>query len=519
MADAPKHQLVTEEPAEDSQSETQANTTEAPKHQLVTVEPVEKVRGRRLWIIPAALAGLVSAAYIGGSVYFMSHFMPNTTVNGADVSYQPASQLAESISQSADDFSATVKGAGFEIPLTAADIDYAYDGNSCAESALSQQNPWTWPLSFNESQNLTVEPEATYNAEKAWSLFEPFVEEGKQKQGGLANQGVYFDEASDHYIVDPQVHNAMLDHSLVISAIDSGIESGDSTIEIGEDCYKVDPETQKRLDNANFYCDAKIHLTMNGVDAIDIDGKQINSWLTVNEDGTVTLDEQAVLDYGPGELSDLLDSVGKPRTYTRPDGEEITVEGGTYGWLIDGAASSQLILEALKSGKAQTVEIPTFQNADRVDPGGQDWPDTYVDVDISEQLARVYVDGEFIMDADLVTGIPDSKYETPRGVYYITEHEEQVDLYNPGNVPEGVTPQGFEIFEGGWYSHVDYWMAFIDSSTGLHNSDWRTVYGRDYDGDLIYLYNGSHGCINMSYDDAQQMYGLTELGDAVIVHD
>ena len=45
-------------------------------------------------------------------------------------------------------------------------------------------------------------------------------------------------------------------------------------------------------------------------------------------------------------------------------------------------------------------------------------------------------------------------------------------------------------------------------------NDWRSEFGGD-----IYTWWGSHGCINMDYEPARQLYDLTELGDAVVIHD
>lgn len=506
--------------AEEAQVEV-AYIEDASVEHLLAAENHPKKK-RRLWIIPAVIVALAGAVYGGGAAYFSTHFFPNTTVEGDDVSLQAPEELAEVITNRSSAYKGSFKGDGFEVPFTAADVDFQYDGNAYAAEALSQQNTWAWPLAFNEDHAYTASLKATYDAEKVWDLFAPVMQEAQQLQSGFEHRGVVFDDESDHYIVLDEVHTAMLDRDSVIAAAEAGIGTQQSTIEIGDDCYKVDPETQAILDAANYYADAKVHITLNGVEGYDIDGKQISSWLTINDDGTVTLDEQAILDWGPAGLSDILDTVGKPRTYTRPDGEEITVEGGgTYGWLIDGAASSQLILNAIKSGKPQTVDLPTYQNAGKVNPGSQDWPDKYIDVDISEQHARMFQDGKQIWEADLVTGIPDSQYETPRGVYYVTERDTDVDLYNPGRVPEGETlvDGEFKLFEGGWYSRVCYWVAFIDSSYGMHDSDWRTVFGKDSDGDYIYTYNGSHGCINMSYENAQKLYELTEVGDVVVVHD
>ena len=489
----------------------------APKHAAPT-EPEaieEPPRKPHYWAIPVIIAGLAGGIYFGGAVYFMTHFLPNTTVEGYDVSLQAPAELAEHISASSTDYNGTFVGDGFEIPFTAADVEFAYNGKAYAEEAMAQQNPWAWPLQIAGTHDLDAELSATFDATKAWGLFDGVVSEGRKTVEALPNRGVVFDEKSDHYIVADEAMHAMLDRNAVLQKATASIGAFETTIEIGDDCYTVDSETKRIVDDANFYADAKVHLTMNGVDAIDVDGKQISQWIKIAEDGTVTLDEQAILDWGPGGLSDLLDTVGKPRTYTRPDGEEITVRGGgPYGWSIKGAEGAQLILDAIKSGKPQTVDIPTYSNADRVDPGGQDWPDKYIDVDISEQHARMYIDGELVWETDVVTGQPDGVHDTPQGVFYVSEHETDVTLFNAGTIKEGEEYENGYNPEDGWESHVDFWIAYDGGERGFHNSDWRWQFGGD-----IYTWYGSHGCINMDYEPARQLYELTELGDAVVIHE
>ncbi|MCR4871035.1 MAG: L,D-transpeptidase family protein [Atopobiaceae bacterium] len=493
------------------------------KHALIEAEPETPPRKRKhlLWIIPLTLAILAGAIYGGGVWYFSEHFLPNTTVEGDDVSLQTTDELAALIESRSGDYQGTFVGDGFEIPFDGDDIGYSYDGDAYAAEAMSQQNTLNWPIEYAGTHHLTATLVPSFDADRVWDLFEPVIADAKKALDGLPHRGVHFDEESDHYVVSDESRKVALDRDQVIDATDEAIQSFDATIEIGPECYGVDPEAQAIVDAANFYADAKVHITMNGVDAIDVDGKQISQWIKIADDGTVTLDEQAILDWGPGGLSDILDTVGKPRTYTRPDGEKITVVGGgPYGWIINGAESAKLILAAIKSGKPQTVDIPTYQNADRVEPGGQDWPDKYIDVDISEQHARMYIDGELVWETDIVTGEPDGIHDTPQGVFFVSEHETDVTLFNQGTVPEGETYEENEYNpDDGWISHVDFWIAYDRGERGFHNADWRWQFGKDDYGTYIYTYYGSHGCINMDYEPARQLFDLTELGDAVVIHE
>ena len=55
-----------------------------------------------------------------------------------------------------------------------------------------------------------------------------------------------------------------------------------------------------------------------------------------------------------------------------------------------------------------------------------------------------------------------------------------------------------------WDTKCNFWNNVSLCGIGLHDSTWRG----GYFGGEIYKYNGSHGCINMSYDDAKYVYDL-----------
>ena len=64
----------------------------------------------------------------------------------------------------------------------------------------------------------------------------------------------------------------------------------------------------------------------------------------------------------------------------------------------------------------------------------------------------------------------------------------------------------------GYLSYVNYWMPY-NGGEGLHDATWRDEFGKD-----IYKTSGSHGCINMPLDIAEQVYNNVEVGTIVEVY-
>lgn len=122
-------------------------------------------------------------------------------------------------------------------------------------------------------------------------------------------------------------------------------------------------------------------------------------------------------------------------------------------------------------------------------------PETYAEVDISEQKVYCYYQGELVLVADCVTGIP--TYGTTKGTNKgYTEINGK--LYNSklmGDAPS-------KIF-----------ISFNSDGEGFHDASWRNQFGGD-----IYLTNGSHGCVNMKLEDVEVLDEYLHKGDKVLVH-
>ena len=117
----------------------------------------------------------------------------------------------------------------------------------------------------------------------------------------------------------------------------------------------------------------------------------------------------------------------------------------------------------------------------------------YVEVDISDQTLWLYEDGDVKLEADVVTG-KKAKYDTRLGCHKIYSKEKGRYL----------TGSNYKVW-------VDFWMPF-DRGQGLHDASWRKTFNKD-----DYL-NGSHGCVNMKYTDAEEVHNEVSVGTNVLVH-
>ena len=103
-----------------------------------------------------------------------------------------------------------------------------------------------------------------------------------------------------------------------------------------------------------------------------------------------------------------------------------------------------------------------------------------------------------LWESDVVTGNVAAGNDTPQGVFTIQ------------NMMNSITLTGEDASENFVYN----WMGFIRTVWGLHDATWRTEFGGD-----IYKTDGSHGCVNLPLDAANELYDLVHVGDVVVVHE
>jgi lipoprotein-anchoring transpeptidase ErfK/SrfK len=128
----------------------------------------------------------------------------------------------------------------------------------------------------------------------------------------------------------------------------------------------------------------------------------------------------------------------------------------------------------------------------------------YIDVDLDAQFARLFDNnGEVIWESAFVSGDTYEGHSTVTGLFTIYSMQTNavlvgMDYDNDGN-PD-------------YESFVNYWMPFY-GGYGLHDATWRSHFGGDY-----FAYDGSHGCVNLPYSKAAELYSMTYVGEQVYVH-
>jgi len=170
----------------------------------------------------------------------------------------------------------------------------------------------------------------------------------------------------------------------------------------------------------------------------------------------------------------------------------ISLNGNYIGW-VDKAALSGLPTYA--KGPDWTVINGYFRSISGVN---YYIGNSYIIVSLSQQSVWAYKGETMLVSAPVITGKPSANNATPRGLFYIQPFKQSPSV----------------LIGEDYASPVSFWIPFVGNSVGLHDSPWQT---HGYGGD-IYLYYGSHGCVNTPYEAVRTLYYSYPVGTPVVVY-
>ena len=469
-----------------------------------------KRRNRKIAAITGGvIVALLAIVYGVGVFFFSGHFLPNTWIGREDISLQSAEEVREYLGDVTDSYVLEVDGDGFELRLAASEIGLAVDAESVVNSMLSSTSPWAWPIELFGTHDMESHLVAAYDDSGLNDTVRQAVEAFNATATPPVSATIGYSAEEQRVVVIDEVLGTQLDVEAVVHAVDTAVTQLDTKLSLTQDqllkpaILGDDERLAAAADAATAMVGADMSLTLGGIEVARVNGELLTPWVTLDANFSAALDE-AQLTAWVDSLAMAYTTVGAERTYTRPDGKVITVSGGTYGTEVDREALMTLVRDGVAAGQQGTFEIPCTQSTGiPANANGVDWSNRYIDVDLSEQYVRFYdANGAIIWETACITGMPDGEHNTPTGVYYLVAKESPSKLIG--------YEDGKKIYE----TTVTYWMPFIGNSIGFHDATWQPGFG----GTMYADGYGSHGCVNLSYDAAQSLYGIIQYDDVVVVH-
>lgn len=464
-----------------------------------------KVFFKYLAVILGIVLVSLMAVYIGLAIYYHNAFAYGTWVNGV---YCTGRSIEEVNDDLVNDFSydgLTVydkDGNSYTIP--AQEIGYQFDFVKALEICRAQQNPWMWIESLRHGNNIELTPVVSYDRQALDAVLDkvPF----------LASQGDQSDEERTVAIIRTGQGYELVNDRIDILRIDKAREAivhavEESRTEVSledEGCYEDLPETAKVRDTLALWdkiqqfqqCGIVYQM---GTEQIPVDASVVCGWIALDENGDFITDEDGNLQMRENAIEEFVDAiadeydtVGISRQFRATSGRLVTVEGGTYGNKIDRGAEVEYLKDAFENRRNE-IHKPVYSQKAWAQ-GKDDIGDTYIEIDMGEQMMYYYVDGAQQIATPVVTGNTSRRMGTPSGVNYVYMKQKN------------------RILRGeGYASHVDFWMP-VKGNIGIHDASWRGKYGG-----TIYQTNGSHGCINTPRDAMEQLYESAEVGTPVVM--
>ena len=120
-----------------------------------------------------------------------------------------------------------------------------------------------------------------------------------------------------------------------------------------------------------------------------------------------------------------------------------------------------------------------------------------MEISLDQQHLWYYKVGNLVVDTPVVTGTANEKRATPTMVTQILDKR---------------TNHKMKGSYGSSFARFAMWLT--EGGILIHDASWRDEHGGD-----IYLYDGSHGCVNTPLEAVTRIYEEITIGTPVIIYD
>lgn len=442
---------------------------------------------------------VIIALYLIVTVIFTFIALPNTKVNGRDISY---ASKDEALRKPAEPFTINIVGRDErKASLDLREIDYSA---SIPKSASIDQNPFKWPLAFVNIANddFSFDYNIKYDEGKLdknlksqallTNIKEPVNASLKYENGAFKILSEVMGNKVDYGKLSAKIKDAIYKHKEEIVLDDNDY--------INPTVKNNSKELATLLEDGKTIEGLKIGFNFNGFD-FKLEGEDLINMFDTNK-GSFELNYDKLTSY-VDDIGKQTNTYGTNRTFNATGIGKITVNPGVYGFILDVPATVDKVYELVNERKSGNVEPVYERTGFRREADGSDLGNTYVEVDLSRQYMWFYMDGQLVLETNIVSGLPNTtQWATNVGVGSILSKAVDQTLKGDG-------------FDGSKYeTPVKYWMPIGWDGEGFHDASWRGGFGGG-----IYFSNGSHGCLNMPPAIAGRLFELAPHGTPVVVYE
>ena len=448
--------------------------------------------------------GAILGVYLVLAFVFSFIFMPRTYLNGIKVGFKSYASASKLIKPTINDYVLTVRNLdGSQEHVEGSAVNLKYESMKWIKEALKEQNQFAWPISFFRKNEIVIEEDVSYDETAFADILKKMSGFKTTTMIEPQDAHVAMDETGN-YVVFPEVMGTTIDVDAAKAEARECLLTGNKLLDLEEyhilpKVYSSDEKLRERLHEWNEYMKSA-GLTYIFWDTPEVLTREIiNSLISEGKDG-LYVDEGKVMSLR-SEWREKHDSLGKSFKFTTYDGIEVDITpGGDYGYELNEEAVGADIIEKLSAHDTGSYEVSYWRKPLYTTNNGLG--DTYIEISITDQHLWMYKDGELLIDTNVVTGMPtdDEERITHKGCFSVDWHEEHVLLGT-------METRGYEQL-------VDYWIAF-NQSEGIHDAQWRedSEYIRE-----MYLYDGSHGCVNTPLAAMKIIFENVIDGEAVVIY-
>lgn len=451
-------------------------------------------------IIIGIIVFIIGFYILMSAFYFKNAFLPNTYVNGTELSYLNKDKALLRLNKNIEEYVLVLTDNDkINEKIYATDIELMYNIDDEISNVIKNQNTWLWGVKLFSNTQIELSNNIKYN--------EKYLNDKINSFDFIANSGETVGEPAkivyenDKYVIKNGKHGDKVDKDAFTLSIKDCILNLKNEADLNEIICFVQSEYNDKnptiinsCNTANKYLNTKITIDLgqeNGTTVID--KETINKWLCIDDKYNVFFDRVPIEEYVKA-YAEKFNTYGKTRSFLTAHGVYENVAGGDFGWLINNDKEVDAIVTAIKAGNSETRTPVCYYTG--LGHGDKDWGDTYIEVDLTNQHMYVWVKGERVMDSDVVTGTPIPSRITPPGTYSV-----KAKMKNA-------------ILRGDNYrTPVSYWMPF-NKGIGFHDATWQRAFG----GTRYKNGYGSHGCVNLSLKVAKQLYEYVYVGIPVICY-